>query len=499
MTEQVQPRLSLVVPTMGKNNITLRLFDTLVTGAAPGLLAQTELIVFLNADPRTKVDVSAIEKCLETHRHRFLSCRFVRADKFHLTAEESAYAAVAYATGEYLWIAGDKRIFLPEGLAQLAAYLEAPQTPCAYFNSVWQTSDGYTNVHPSTHFSKSIATMPYKTFVQGNGINFIATSMGAWVFRRELLDRDVWAHIIKNCGPHFSHVATLLKTLGKTEILYHAVYLYISEAKAYHDGDANEWSDYSKLAGTYRYYAWTFGLVRQFQYLIDQGSYSYADIRRSMCSEGIQLSRQIDEIYNHFILQIQVGWLIDKERVTQGEFGEILTFLSRVCPERGIVNGMMRRLYAASLDKKVSDFVLDVREVQRAVAMDHQELRFATLVVGQVGDCFIRLHPRGYLLSRVRDNEDFMLAYKLADPPAQHKRWTIISDSELARLRYETKAKHIGALFPVHVRRPERKISGALKQRPRLLVRKVYNGLGGARLLSYLPKGLVVHLWRHLF
>jgi hypothetical protein len=489
------PRLSLVVPTMGKQGGVLRMLDSIVYQAPASLLMATELIVFLNADPETKIDVGTIEEYLQKHGGVFYSTQFIRAEKFHLTAEESAFAAVLYSTGDYLWIVGDKRIFLPEGLAQLDKYIKMPATPCAYFNSVWYDSDGHSNAQASTHFSKNITTISYKAFVQGNGINYMATNMGTWVFQKQFLDPSIWGHIIAKCGPHFSHVATLLATMGQADVTCHATFLAILESKAYHAGNDNEWARYAKLANTYRYYAWTFGLARQLRYLVEQGIYSYIDVRRSMCSEGTTLTRQVDEIYRPLISQIWLGWLLEKERITQNEFDEIHLFLVQTCPERAVANGMLRRIYEESKNKTSQNFVKNLLTTQRAIDLDHCELRFSSMIIGQIGDKFIRLHPRGFLLSKVKDNCNFMLAYKLADAPLNVKNWRIIGDSELASLECEAHIQDIGALFPVHVTKL-RPLIVKIKNKIRLIAKIIMQSSIVSSIVSILPRRLIAYIWK---
>ncbi|GLZ19680.1 hypothetical protein Bpla01_32100 [Burkholderia plantarii] len=423
----------------------------MVNNAPKPLLEKAELIVFLNADPIAPIDYSHVENRLERIQALFHSMKVVRSERFELTAEESAHSASAHAQGKYIWLAGDKRIFLPEGLRMLAKWLEAPTTPAAYFNSSWIDQTGKTNNYPSTHMLANHAAMPYKLFVMSTGINFIATGMGAWIFERRCLDRAVWKEIIVTCGPHFSHVTTALAMLDGEDVQYFSMYLVQIESKAYHAGDDSEWARYSKLAKTYRYYAWTFGLIRQFNYLIAKGVYDHGDVRRSMCSEGTLLRRQVDEIYSHIVAQIRFGWFKKLERITQTEFDEVYDFLCRVCPEKAILNDMIKELYVGCNSLRGRDFTDKIGLVLDAIGIDSLALRFGTLIVSQLGDSFVRLHPRGFIVSRVSDNDNFMLAYKLIDAPAISDHWQILTQKEMDEFVLVEPVDSLSHVYPISI------------------------------------------------
>ncbi|WP_147408546.1 hypothetical protein [Paraburkholderia fungorum] len=425
------PLISVVVPTSGKEKNLSRCINSLAYNAPKQFLAQSELIVFLNEDPISPINYERIDAYLATIKDLFGSLKVVRAARFELTAEESAHSASEHATGKFIWLVGDKRIFLPEGLRVLSKWLEAPTAPAAYFNSAWISSNALTNNYTSTHLTSTQAILPYKLFVMSTGINYMATNMGTWIFERRCLDREIWGEIIKRCGPHFSHVTTALATLGEESLQCFSLFLCQMESKAYHTGDDTEWVRYSRLTNTYRFYAWTLGLVRQFQFLVDRGVYEYADIRRSMCSEGVLLRRQIDEIYTHVAGQLRQGWFDKSQRVTQEEFEEIYQFLVRVCPEKIILNDHLRDIFNGYDTLGDKDFSRRITMIYDAFGVDFSATRFGSLIVSQIGDQFLRLHPKGFVLSPVKDNEDFLLAYKFPDAPAAGGQWKILSQAEL--------------------------------------------------------------------
>jgi hypothetical protein len=415
----------------------------------------TELVVFLNINTASPTVPAAIQTYIDGIAPLFYKTILACTDRYHLTAEESALAAAAYATGEFLWLVGDKRIFLPEGLAQFDAFVTNPGAPCAYFNSVWYDSDANTNGLSSTHLVSARTRTSYKQFVMRCGINFMATAMGAWVFERRLLDLAVWRQVIDQCGPHFSHVTALLLGLREGEVQCHSTFLIQAEAKAYHAGDASEWMLYAQLSGTYQFYAWTFGLVRQFRLLIEQGVYCYADVRRSMCSQDRILRRQVDEIYIQLLSQLRQGRTVPKERIKAAEFDELMDFLSRACPEKAIVHQMFRSFYEGTESDSNKVFQDKWAKLNHAILIDQLELWLSSLIVGQIGASYVRLHPGGYVISKVRDNSNFLLAYKLLDPPPSSNHWRILGEEELAALATAgPPPRSMSDIFTVAARKP---------------------------------------------
>jgi hypothetical protein len=482
------PLVSLIVPTTGKEKNLFRCLNSLVNNAAPALLARTEMVVFLNPDPLSPIDYPRIESRLERLRTRFQTLKIVRSERFELTAEESAYSASAHAEGEFIWITGDKRIFLPEGLRRLASWLEQPTAPAAYFNSIWIDQNGKTNSYPSTHMLANQGLMPYKLFVMSTGINYIATGMGTWIFERKRMDRAIWKHIIDHCGPHFSHVATTLATLHGESLQYFSSFMCQIESKAYHTGNDTEWKRYSSLAKTYRFYAWTFGLIRQFKFLIDKGAYDYADVRRSMCSETTVLRRQIDEIYSHLVTQIRYGWFNREEKMTSAEFDEAYDFLCRTCPEKAIANEMLYDLYTRSDSLKEKDFVSKLSLLFEAIGVDSLDLPFSSLIVNQMGDRFVRLHPRGYVVSEVKDNENFILAYKLIDAPTVGPAWEILTQEEMDAFELTDMTKCLSDIYPVDLFAEPRQ--SPLRKLTSTMVTRFYRHRLTFRIVAALPGGL---------
>lgn len=493
------PLLSIVVPTLATGHNLYRCLDSMVNNSPERLLKSAELIVFINADPTANVKQNDVEQYLKKIKSRFESLTIVRSDRFYWTAEESALAASTHANGKFLWVVGDARIFVPEGLIELDRWVQNPTAPAAYFNSIWYDRNGISYGQPSTHIGAGEHIMSYKQFVMHAGLNFMPTAMGAWVYERHFLDQEKWSHVINHCGPHFSHVTTLLATMGETPVHCHTTFIYVAESKVYHAGDDSEWVRYSRLSDTYRFYAWTLGLVRQFEYLVAQGAYRYEDIRRSMCCEGPVLRRQVDEIYIHLLGQLRYGWADRKEKLQQSEFDEIINFLYRACPEKAITNGLIQNLYAQSDSLSSKQFTAKWSVINAALHLDHRDLKFASLIVAQVRDYYIRLHPKGYIASPVRDGENFMGGYRLLDAAPQsnsnvleqflrRNRWAVLDESGLRSFAPKTPPLNTQDLFPVNT------LPSVPRSKLRILtsrmVTKLYRLRLTYRVVNTLPAGI---------
>ena len=88
------PLVSLVVPTTGKLTNLTRCLNSVIYSAKPLLLRNIELIIFVNIDPKTPVNLKNIENFTGGLQEVFYSVRIIVANKFYLTAEESALAAI---------------------------------------------------------------------------------------------------------------------------------------------------------------------------------------------------------------------------------------------------------------------------------------------------------------------------------------------------------------------------------------------------------------------
>ncbi len=295
------PLLSLVIPTTGKVKLIDRVLISFVNNSPRELIDNTELILFIN---NTDIEIKNIEQMIsDQFASIFLEMRVIRTDKYYKTAEESAYSASAFARGAYILVCGDKRIFLPDGLNRLYSYIKNG-ADCVFFNSYWADMRGKTSVVPSMHMKQLVEVVPYKLLVMSLGVNFYATSFGAFVLKRDLFDLPLWKHLIESCAPHFSHVIAYMIMLRDRNVIVDSTFLFVLESKPYHAGDFTEWDDYAERAKVYRFFPWSLGLVRLFQYAVNSGVLSYQEIRASVCSEAKVLRRQVDEIYTATLNQI---------------------------------------------------------------------------------------------------------------------------------------------------------------------------------------------------
>jgi hypothetical protein len=428
--DESSPVLSLVLPTTGNAQAVERCIGTVIRHASASLLRRTELIVYLNYRDDMKPDTDGIRAYCAGLERMFGAVSFLISPEFHGTAEESALAAARHATGKYLWICGDKRIFLPEGIAKLEQFVLAGPGDCAYFNSIWFDRDGKSLGQYSTFFNAPEVEIAYAAFVQRNGVNFIATGFGAWVMRRDLLDLDVWQEIIVRGGAHFSHVFFYLDQIGGRSVKCFSVFLFALEEKIYHSGDRSEWDRYAIAHSTYRFFPWTLGLVRKYRVLFERGTFTPQDVRRSMCCERMVLIRQTDEILRNLVYQLAAAISSKEERLSSAEFGEMLSFCREAAPESLIVCDLLAALFGQiqSPASSVREKRTTLRRLVAAVNQDGGRVPLVTNIVGQVGNYYVRLHPAGYLYSPIGDTRRFLWAYRLLGGPTCCSDWVIVAE-----------------------------------------------------------------------
>src|ERR1700684_1211984 len=136
------PILSLVLPTTGNGEAVKRCLGNVIRQANETLLRRTELIIYLNRLDELKPDIDEIRAYCTELENVFGIASVLMSPEFHGTAEESALAGARHATGHYLWMFGEQRVFLPEGMAKLEQFVLANVGDCAYFNSKWADREG---------------------------------------------------------------------------------------------------------------------------------------------------------------------------------------------------------------------------------------------------------------------------------------------------------------------------------------------------------------------
>ena len=417
--ELSSPLISLVIPTTGNLKALDRVISTILNGSPKEMLAQTELIVFVNNLDRKLF--GEIEQYVKK-AYGFEKRLCVQANEYCFTAEEFGCRAIEYAQGIYLWIVGDKRIFLRDGLVAAYEQLKCKKLDALYFNSYWSDDKGKINNISSIHLARIYDDITYKQFVMQVGFNFMATNFGAFFIKRKLCDNNFWDLIVRTCGPHFSHVTLYTALLHNRIVRVSSIYLFIAESKAYHNGDASEWHNYAKVRKVYLFYAWSLGLVRQLRLLIEKGIFDWNDVRICTCAEEKSLRRQVDEIYNFTYKQIVAGQSDPSNRLTKNEFTEIYQFLEKSCPENAIYNRFLGECYEASqVGKPIEKFIYGY-----AV-----ESMFSSLIVARTRYHTVRLHPSGLLITPLDNDTAILEAYRILNPPKQTSDWTIIDSKDL--------------------------------------------------------------------
>jgi hypothetical protein len=431
-------KLGIVIPTTGNLRTLSRCINSIVESQENYLLTNSTFYIFYNKSDLNKQSIkSEVAQLFE--KFPYIDWEIRVSEKFFLTAEESGLEATRGVTTEYIFLVGDKRIFLPEGMKVLSNWLENEGSESAYFNSLWGNQDGINFGQVSTIMNSEFETFSYKELVMKMGLNFMPTAMGAWVYKTKFLDSSTWSEVIAEAGGHFSHVTTLLITMGKIDVIAFSTPLFMAEQKNYHTGDVSEWSRYAKLTGNKRYYPWTGGLIKHFKLLIEKEVFTIDDIRKCMCNEIGLPRRQINEILNFLTLQVLLGRKIKSERFSEAEFEDYIDFIRPIIPERKQIIDILSDLF---LSKKVSikNESQSKERILASINQDYSKIPFSTLIVSRIKNSFIRLHPNGYLVSTVSDTKCFIDAYRILDSSSSNQNWSIAkSFDDAIKLAYDSK------------------------------------------------------------
>ncbi len=392
------------------------------------MLANLELIIFLNT--REKKSDSMISKYLSDRYSQKVSNLQIKLGNTYIwTAEESAFEASQWATKEYIWIIGDQRIFLPEGLQEMERVLKNKNPKGVFFNNTWIDSKGIYLGRESLSTQTISSEMNYKEFVLMVGYNYMPTNFGSFIVKKEYLNRDVWLEVVANSGWHFSHVATYLITMSGKEIVVSSKYLIQMEVKDYHIGDSTGWEEYARKQKKIRFSTWVETLPKQLNYLIQKEVISHHELRVALINEGEIFKRLLDELYQFAILQMRLSVDIKKEKLSLENFLVIKNLLKSASPERVHANQLLDQMFFET-DLSKRNFRKIQHKIENIIAQDSIGARvpLASLIVGSSGECLVRIHPSGYVISRKNDSS-FLDAFRVLNKSTSEATdWIICRD-----------------------------------------------------------------------
>jgi hypothetical protein len=426
----VNPEISIVIPTTGSITRLERCLDSLTNQLPSSFLQHTELIIFLNTRNK-KSDLEIHQHLLGRYSERVSNFQVKFGNEYLWTAEESAFEASKWATKEYIWIIGDQRIFLPDGLRELDRILKTQNPVGVFFNSIWINSSGINLGEPSLSMGQTLNKMSYKEFVIMTGYNYMPTNFGSWIVKRKYLNQGIWEEVVVNSGWHFSHVATYLMTLSKKEIFVSSTFLTQMELKDYHIGDSTGWEEYARVQEKIRFSPWVETLPKQLSYLIKKEVISHDDLRVALINEGKTFKRLIDELYQFTFLQIKLSKAVSRERLPEETYLTIRDLLRVSSPERIHANYLLDQAY---FEDSLSNRELRriQKKIERIILQDNisADYPLISLVIGSISDFWIRIHPSGFVLSPKNDFT-FLEKYRVINKnDTEFSKWIFCKDAE---------------------------------------------------------------------
>lgn len=134
----VQPLLSICIPTFNRSRFLAELLASLHSCSSPGALGTAaELIV---SDNHSIDDTAEIVRGFQ---HRGLAVRYVR-NETNLGADANFLRCLSLATGRYLWVLGDDDLVMPGAIAALISLLEQGEASGG-FDLAYLSSFGFTD------------------------------------------------------------------------------------------------------------------------------------------------------------------------------------------------------------------------------------------------------------------------------------------------------------------------------------------------------------------
>ncbi len=408
----MNPEISVVIPSTGSITRLERCLDSLIENMPRAVRANLELIIFLNTREK-KSDAMTSKYISDRYGQKVPNLQIKLGNVYKWTAEESAFEASQWASKEYIWIIGDQRIFLPEGLEELERVLKNQNPEGVFFNNTWVDNQGL-NLGMASLSTQTISSrMNYKDFVLMTGYNYMPTNFGSFIVKREYLNRDVWLEVVANSGWHFSHVATYMLTMSGKEIVVSSKYLIQMEVKDYHIGDNTGWEEYARKQKKIRFSTWVETLPKQLNYLIQKEAISHHELRVALINEGEIFKRLIDELYQFAILQMKLAIDIKKEKLPLENFLVIKNLLKSASPERVHANQLLDQMFFET-DLSKRKFRKIQYKIEKIIAQDSMGARvpLVSLIVGSSDEYLVRIHPSGYVISRKNDSS-FLEAFRV--------------------------------------------------------------------------------------
>jgi len=202
--------LSVVIPTRNRARFLGELLTCLIDEVlAAGCRDEVEIVC---SDNCSSDDTAAVANRFVQH-HPFV--RYCRQPKNLETAEESMFASVAFAAGEYVWTMGDDDLLFPGALAEVLKTLRAGKFSYLLLNCA--VTD-YENGVEALYFAESVGEIAYaSTQDLFHEIGFVThtTSISCLCFRRALFDEQLCRQFAE-LSPIYSHSFALF-TLYRSE------------------------------------------------------------------------------------------------------------------------------------------------------------------------------------------------------------------------------------------------------------------------------------------
>ncbi len=308
--DRARPLITVLIPTRNRRRRVAPLVRNLLAYWPKEARDLVEIVVLNNAS------TDGTAEALEAINSDIL--RIINREAFLPTSEENIFSGVQYARGEYIWFLGDDDIPRFEGLKNLIELTRARAADFFVFNFRVVDDDGRVASLSQIRGAPCDYEGGVTDIIKRVGLINMLSGWSILVARREMLDVDA-AYDIRDVSPIYSHCFWFLKCFRDARCRFVATPL-VDYRVFHHTGG---WSKYTKENGVGYLYYWHVGLLKLYQWALNDGLLTPEDISKiyEYRHNGTKY-RGIDEIAFKLIEQAEayVTFKSKRELLSRADF-----------------------------------------------------------------------------------------------------------------------------------------------------------------------------------
>jgi len=249
--------------------------DILIPTYNRAKIAQIQLVLLekvrkLNREPDLEINVIVSDNHsqppVEVNENLKSFCTLIKPEKHLPTVEEHLRFLLTQSSADYIWLLADEDPPVFENMPALFECLTKEKPDLMILNASGIMSDGqFIPMRTVASDSSRIADFP--DFAQRTGLLFVAAGISCLVLKRDIAQSNIQAldEYVRIC-PIYSHVFWLLETFWNKRFRYFE-YPCVLYKQNLSDVEGSHWIKSANAQGTFQYFFWTLGLLRQMKHL----------------------------------------------------------------------------------------------------------------------------------------------------------------------------------------------------------------------------------------